>query len=180
MLGITVAVAGSGRALPPVLAPRAKVPPLPALSHHEPLADGNVMRASTCTPRPPGVVDDVPAEADGAIRIRRGGADQWRALPRAALVVEAVEGVDRAVLDHVDGDDVAERLQLPPERAERLRLGGDGGKGRQSGGERGGQVSTGHEGSSPLLEQGFQPRQSRAQLVVLASHREARVAPRAP
>ena len=56
MLGIAAAVTGSGRALPPVLAPSASVPALPALSLHEPLADGSVMRASTCTPRPPGVV----------------------------------------------------------------------------------------------------------------------------
>ena len=76
---------GAGRALPPVLALKAKVPLLPALSVHEPPRPASVMRASICTPRPPGTVTTcrpkpivpsgfgVPRPTSGA----RWGAPHW-------------------------------------------------------------------------------------------------------
>ena len=49
-------IVGNGRGSPTVLALKAKVPLLPALSLHGPLTVASVIRASTSTARPPGTV----------------------------------------------------------------------------------------------------------------------------
>ena len=120
-------VVGAGRGLPPVLAPKANVPLLPALSLHEPLQLGQGDARVDVDATASGHGDDVQAEADRAVGIRRGQADQRRPLGRAALVVVAVGGVDRPILGDVHRHHVAERLQLPAEGTERLRLGASGG-----------------------------------------------------
>jgi hypothetical protein len=75
--------------------------------------------------------DDVQAEPERAIGVRKRGARDRRSIgATAALVVGAFESIDRAVLCDGHGDHVAERLQLPAERAHRL-AGGRAGDPRQ-------------------------------------------------
>ena len=67
---------------------------------------------------------DVQSEADRAVRIReRGAGDRRRIAAVAALIVGAFQPIDGVILRHDHRHDVAERLQLPAERAERLRRG---------------------------------------------------------
>jgi hypothetical protein len=112
-------IVGNGRGDPPVRALKANVPLLPALSLHAPLTVASEIRVDVDR-APARHRDDVQAEADGAVGILRGHTHERRSLTRAALVVVAVDREQRALLRDVRGQVVAERLQLPAERAERL------------------------------------------------------------
>jgi len=71
--------------------------------------------------RGPGDQGAVEAHADGPIRVQERGADHAGLNAGTALVVRPVQRVDRAVLPDVQGDDVAERLQLPAKGPKGLR-----------------------------------------------------------
>jgi hypothetical protein len=111
---------GAGRAAPAAAPLNTSVPLLPALSVHGPPRVPRLTRDSTCTERPLGTVTMLrpkPMLPSGS----GGDAHEGRPLGGAALVVEPVQRVDAAVLG--DGQrDPLQRLQLPGEGADRLRL----------------------------------------------------------
>ena len=112
-------IVGTGRGNPPVRTLKANVPLFPALSLHDPPSDDSEIRASTLTARPPGTATMCRPKPIDAVGILRGNAHERRAAAPAPHWSSKPSTVNKAaLLRDVDGQIVAERLQLPAERAE--------------------------------------------------------------